>query len=192
MKEEGDIDSRLVRIRRASGTDARSIADLHGRSFLATYSDLPMTMNATEKGASQRVALWTNRVQDPAKGCAVFVADGRDGILGFVYVGPTADTDDAPGRTGHVYSIHVDPPLWGTGIGNELLKHAVGFLRSTGFEDATLWVVNGNRRARKFYEAGGWRLDGEQRKEILSIGTGNGDEVSVVRYRLGLHAVVDR
>lgn len=192
MKEAGDLDSRLVKIRRASGTDARSIADLHGRSVLATYSDLPKTVKATEGGASQRVALWANRLQDPVTGRAVFVAHDGDGIVGFVYVGPTADTDDTPGRTGHVYSIHVDPPVWGAGIGKELLKFAVGSLRSTGFEDATLWVVDTNRRARKFYESNGWRLDGARRKEILAVGSGNGDEVSVVRYRLELHETEDR
>jgi ribosomal protein S18 acetylase RimI-like enzyme len=182
----------LLQIRRAAETDASAIAELHGRSFRATYSHLPKTMDAIEKGASQRLTLWTNRLQNPVADCAVLVAEDRGGIQGFVYSGPTKDTDDNPGRTGQVFSIHVDPPAWGAGVGRELLDNAVANLRSAGFEDATLWVVDENRRARMFYEARGWNLDGTQRKEILAVGHSDGDEVDVIRYRRQLITGGDR
>src|SRR5687767_7291548 len=96
----------LVQIRPAAHNDAQAIADLHGRSFLATYPHLSNTMKVTENGAGERLALWATRIQDLPPSCAVFVAQGRDGIHGFVYGGPTVDTDDDPARTGQVFSIH--------------------------------------------------------------------------------------
>ena len=173
-------------IRPASAADAKGIAALHGRSFIFTYSDLLTTTVATIKGLNRRVTLWTDRLVGPPPGCATFVAheDGR--IDGFVFVGPSGDEDDKGKVISQVFSIHVDPSRRGGGIGRRLLEHALGFLRSSGFKEATLWVVAGNDRARHFYEALGWRLDGMQRKEILAIEGPDGDEVETVRYRIEL------
>ncbi|HJQ95695.1 MAG TPA: GNAT family N-acetyltransferase [Acidimicrobiia bacterium] len=185
-------DQGVIRIRGAAETDAPAIADLHGRSFRATYPNLPKTMEGTKNGSRQRVELWTNRLQKPVADCGVLVAEDRGRIQGFVYSGPTRDTDDDPRRTGQVFSIHVDPPAWGAGVGSDLLDNAVANLRSSGFEDATLWVVDENRRARMFYEARGWKLDGGRRKETLAVGHSDGDEVDVIRYRRQLITGGDR
>lgn len=173
-------------IRRASVADAEAIANLHGRSFLATYPDLEKTIAGINQGLSRRVTLWIERIESPPAGCATFVAQEDLRIHGFIHMGPSRDDDDKRGGTGQIFSIHVEPPRWGSGIGNRLLDHALDFLRSSGFSEATLWVVAGNDRARKFYEALGWRLDGSQRREILAVEGPDGDEVDVVRYRLEL------
>ena len=175
-------------IRPASVADANAIAALHGRSFLATYPDLSRTIAATKQGLSRRVALWTDRLENPPPGCATFVASEDLRIHGFVFVGPSGDAHHKDDGIGQVFSIHVDPSLWGGGIGTRLLDHALDFLESCGFEEATLWVVAGNDRARQFYETLGWHLDGLQRKEILAVEGPDGDEVDVVRYRLELKA----
>ncbi|MEA2478037.1 MAG: hypothetical protein QOC87_2236, partial [Actinomycetota bacterium] len=45
-------------------------------------------------------------------------------------------------------------------IGVALMDVAMGELRKRGFTSGVLWVLEGNARARRFYEAGGWRPDG--------------------------------
>jgi hypothetical protein len=50
-----------------------------------------------------------------------------------------------------------------------------------GFAEATLWVHEDNPRARRFYEAGGWRLDGAE-KELEQFDI----RVTEVRYRISL------
>ncbi|MGH8957973.1 MAG: GNAT family N-acetyltransferase [Acidimicrobiia bacterium] len=181
-------DQGLATIQPASVDDASAIAELHGRSFLATYPELLRTREATLRGSDERVALWTSRLQDSRAGSEVFVAHEDEGLCGFVYTGPTADTDDAATRTGQVYSIHVDPMSQGAGIGSELLDAALAFLLASGLEDVTLWVVTTNLQARRFYEACGFRLDGARRDEVLALGTAEGDRVDVVRYRRQLGA----
>jgi ribosomal protein S18 acetylase RimI-like enzyme len=175
-------------IRPASVADARAIAALHGRSFLATYPDLPRTILATQQGLDRRVALWTDRLENSPPGCTTFVAHEDVRIDGFVFVGPSGDEDHKGEAISQVFSIHVDPTRRGSGLGKRLLDHALGFLRSSGFKVATLWVVAGNERARHFYEGLGWQLDGSERKEILAIEGSDGDEVEVVRYRFELRA----
>ncbi len=51
-------------------------------------------------------------------------------------------------------------------------------MRELGYTDVILWVLEDNPRARRFYEAAGWTLDGTRRPiEIFGI------EVPEVRYQ---------
>lgn len=60
---------------------------------------------------------------------------------------------------------------WGTGIGRRLMTAALTSLVEAGFTRATLWVLDTNERARRFYEAGSWRPDGglkrDERRGVL-------------------------
>jgi GNAT superfamily N-acetyltransferase len=40
---------------------------------------------------------------------------------------------------------------------------ALDVLRTNGFRRVALWVLEGNERARRFYQAGGWTSDGAQK-----------------------------
>lgn len=48
----------------------------------------------------------------------------------------------------------------GEDIGRALMSSAIAQLADAGFSSATLWIVDKNWRARRFYEAGPWRPDG--------------------------------
>ena len=62
-----------------------------------------------------------------------------------------------------------------------MLAAAIAALRARSFVTASLWVLEDNPRARRFYEREGWRLDGGRRKEEFL-----GVEISEVRYRVTL------
>jgi RimJ/RimL family protein N-acetyltransferase len=50
-----------------------------------------------------------------------------------------------------------------------LLEHAEDGL-ARDFDEATLWVLEANRRARRFYEHAGWRRDGTNKfEEFLGV-----------------------
>jgi GNAT superfamily N-acetyltransferase len=104
------------------------------------------------------------------------VAEEEGEIVGFAHIGPS---DEGP--VGEVYRIFVLPERWGTGVGRALVERALEQLRAAGFAETTLWVHEDNPRARRFHEAGGWRLDGAE-KEVESFGI----RVNEVRYRIGL------
>ena len=104
---------------------------------------------------------------------ATFVAE-RDGeILGFVSVGSSRDL----GTDGELFAIYVHPQHWGTGAGRALIQAGEDELRRLGHQDAVLWVLDDNPRARRFYELAGWSLDGAGR-EIHIFGF----DVAEVRY----------
>jgi GNAT superfamily N-acetyltransferase len=71
------------------------------------------------------------------------------------------------GSTSELRSLYVVPDAWGTGVAHGLLDTALDAMRERGAAEATLWVVEENARARRFYEREGWTLDGETRASQL-------------------------
>jgi GNAT superfamily N-acetyltransferase len=60
-----------------------------------------------------------------------------------------------------VEQVYISSRHRGTGVADVLLAEAERQLREQGHEAAWLAVVDGNARARSFYERAGWRDDGE-------------------------------
>jgi GNAT superfamily N-acetyltransferase len=108
------------------------------------------------------------------------VAEDERGAAGFAVTGPSQDADADP-KTGEVYAIYLEPDRVGTGVGRELFAHAVGDLRARGFRTATLWVLETNEPARRFYEIAGWKPDGTVTSERVDC-----EMRPTVRYRTGL------
>jgi len=81
-------------------------------------------------------------------------------VVGFASVGPSRDERGI----GEVYAIYVDPEDWSQGAGGALLEHAEQRL-ARDFDEATLWVLAANARARRFYEHAGWSCDGANKVE---------------------------
>src|SRR5690606_41064361 len=65
-------------------------------------------------------------------------------------------------NVGEVTAIYLRQAHWGRGIGRRLFAAVVDRLREAGFEEAILWVLDTNARARRFYEAAGWEADGSE------------------------------
>jgi ribosomal protein S18 acetylase RimI-like enzyme len=110
---------------------------------------------------------------DPRQAFLVAEAEGR--VVGFVAVGGEMDVADA--TRGEVSALNVDSDQWGRGAGRALLAAGGGHLCGIGFATAVLWVHRDNARARRFFQAAGWRADGTERR-IDALGV----EVPVVRY----------
>jgi ribosomal protein S18 acetylase RimI-like enzyme len=172
-----------VSIRAATPDDAASIAIVHVRSWQVAYrGQLPDEL-LDNLSVEQRTRWWAEGFW--SKDIAhrrLLVAEADGSIRGFAVVGPRRD-ESATDATGELYAIYVDPDVWTQGIGRHLMERAVDELRSAGFAEATLWVLETNERARRFYEIAGWQTDGARRVERLREG---GVEAVEVRYRRDL------
>ena len=154
-------------LRTANDLDLEAVGSLHYRSRVAAYQDIvsPAALTFGSEGALGE--WWTERVRwEDTHRMTVAVADGT--VVGFSYVGPSP----TPG-VGELYAIHVDPDHVGTGVGRLLMADA---LRHLGAR-AVLWVLEGNTRARAFYEKGGWQADGESRESPIG-----GEVTRQIRY----------
>ena len=144
-----------------AGADARG-ADDAGR-----------TDNAGRTGDAGRAG-----VEDRAARTGVLVADVGGDLLGFASYSPSRDSDADPGRVGEIGAIYLLPSAWSKGIGRQLMDATLACLAAAGFTQATLWVLDSNVRARRFYEAGGWSADGGQK-----LDESRGFPITQVRYR---------
>ena len=167
------------RIREAVPKDARAIAEIHVRSWQAVYrgqltDDYLDGLTVEDRPEQHRLSL-----EEPRAGWKTWVADD-EGPVGFAVTGPSEDAD-AGERTAELYAIYLDPEQLGTGLGRRLFEHAVEDLRSRRFDTVTLWVLETNERARRFYEVAGRKHDGTVASERVDC-----EMRPTVRYRVEL------
>jgi RimJ/RimL family protein N-acetyltransferase len=146
-------------IRPARPEDAEDTARVHVDSWSAAYELRGPTLE--------------QRIDQHRRFPASFVAEVDGEIVGFVGVGSARDPD----AEGELYTIYVHPAHWGTGVGRELIQAGEERLRELGHRMVVLWVLDGNSRAQRFYEAAGWSADGE-RRTIEFVG----ESIPEVRY----------
>lgn len=166
-------------VRNARPEDARAIARVHTRSWQVGYAHAFPSDTLAGISVEVRAERWAERLASPPRPpAAVLVAEIDGEVCGFASVGAARDDDEAAGE---LYAIYVDPDHWGAGVGRALLAEAERRLSNGGFVEATLWVLDDNPRARRFYEAAGWEHDGGSKRE-----THLDTEVTEVRYRKAL------
>jgi GNAT superfamily N-acetyltransferase len=151
-------------LREAEPGDALGVAQVHVRAWQLAYRGLL----PDEYLDSLRPEDWAARYTlGSAHGTLprTVVALENDFICGFATTAP-AYTAVAL-HTGELCALYVDPAHWGRGVGVKLIKAARAQLAEQGFDAAILWVLVGNLRALRFYQADGWTADGAQRMQEL-------------------------
>jgi len=155
---DGFMSDDAVRIRLGGQEDVGVLAALHRSTVLYAYAGI-FPPDAPAPELESLIEDWAARI---GPGCPVtqacFVAEAHDAIVGVVVAGP----DPRAAAGGFLSRLHVDPSRWGTGIGRLLHQHAIAHLRAKEFRRATLWVLEGNVRARRFYEQLGWIPNGRR------------------------------
>jgi GNAT superfamily N-acetyltransferase len=147
-----------MQVRIAIGADAEAIERIRVRGWQAAYRHVfpAEALDQLEADWSR----WQRQVETPPAGWSIFVVEDDDRVVGFVAVGPSRDGT----RGGELYAIYVDPDAWSTGAGRALIERAEERLAEQ-YDEATLWVLDDNPRARRFYEGAGWSPDGARKHE---------------------------
>src|SRR2546423_13104211 len=169
-----------MRIRRANEADVNAIAEIHVRSWQAAYAGLLPGPALDALSIPDRTKRWRETFDRPPPGFRVWIGEDDELVVGFSSTGPSRDSS-AESATAELHTIYLRPDFIGTGRGRALFAHAVDDLRAQGYRAAELWVLVGNERARRFYEAAGWHTDGEEKIETL-----HGIEVHEIRYGVDL------
>ncbi|MGH2759413.1 MAG: GNAT family N-acetyltransferase [Actinomycetota bacterium] len=145
-------------VRVAVPEDADDIAIVHIESWQVGYRGLIPDDYLDSLSIDKRQHVWRQWLRVEGRDETNWVAE-RDGrVIGFAGAGASRD-DDALSGTGEVFAIYVHGDHWGSGAGAGLMNAATGYLRER-FVRGTLWVLDTNERARRFYERGGWAPDG--------------------------------
>ncbi|MGC5779340.1 GNAT family N-acetyltransferase [Methylobacterium sp. NFXW15] len=142
-------------IQSADRADAAAIASLHAKSWRDAYRSILNPDFLAGPIEDDRLALWSNRLADPAPSLIVETARGPDHqLFGFIAVFRGHD----PRWGSWVDNLHVTPEMRGQKIGERLLRSVAQNLASQGTDNGLyLWVFEANQAGLRFYQ----RLGGE-------------------------------
>lgn len=164
-------------IRRAVSTDAAAVGRIHVESWNVAYRGLMTDDVIAKTDLAYRTKFWAERIADQE--WPVFVIEEDSQSVAFCQMIPSRDPDDDATQVGHITSLHVLPHLRGRGYGRMLVDHVLAEFRRRGFIAVTLWVLEENWPARRFYEMYGFRQDNGTRRYPKTT-------VPEVRYRIRL------
>ena len=174
MKHETDAqetkpeDIMLVR-KVISGDDIGAICDIYCHSWRAAYrGSVPQDYLDALDGSRWRPALENSGFE------SYVVMDG-EAYAGTSIICPSRD--EKMQGWGEIVAMYLLPEYFGKGYGQLLLECVVNALKEKGFEDIYLWVLDENKRARRFYEKNGFEKTGDI--EIAEVG---GKDLRNYRY----------
>ncbi|MDJ0692874.1 GNAT family N-acetyltransferase [Mastigocoleus sp. MO_188.B34] len=151
-------------IRQATIQDASAIAQIHIHTWEIAYSGIVPDSHLTALSVENRTQRWLSTLSKSLTNTLVYQLDGK--LVGWISLGISRDQDVS--EAGEIYAIYVQPEMWGYGIGKDLMKFGEEQLWQRKVKSIVLWVLEDNFRARKFYQKGGYTLDGT--KKELTIG----------------------
>lgn len=167
----------MIAHRVATRADAERIATLHLASWRVAYRGLVPDLFLDSLTLEAQTASWLPKLE--AAETTVLLAEDDNAQVGFCAVGPSADEDTDP-SVWLIANLHVAPERRGQGVGGPLFDAAVNLAHAAGARTVTLWVIDGNWPARRFYEKKGMTLDGARRVRTHPPGV----DVTLLRYTL--------
>lgn len=154
----GHTDLMDLEIRPAVADDADAIAEAHIAAWRVAYAHVvPRWFLDDPRFESARFDGWRRKLVDDHRPDGwdphdqVFSGLIAGRVVGFGHVGAALDE----GADGELYGFYVHPDAWGTGLADALIERCHAALADR-FDDALLWVLTDNSRARRFYERNGW------------------------------------
>lgn len=106
---------------------------------------------------------WAANLDQGDRRSLVLEEDGA--LIGTACVSPSRWPEHP--KFGEIVSLYLLPEYMGRGCGRTLLEAAVQELEGRGFRDILLWVLEENRRARRFYEKNGFRFGGTRMESAV-------------------------
>ena len=167
-------------IRPATVEDVEAFVTMKNEAWRWAYAEILPAEHLAALDVDEQASAWRAAFADPGRSGAVAVAVDGARIVGVASWGISRDEDAAPG-TGELGMLYVAPDHVGAGLGRRLMEDALDDLRAAGFGRATLWVLEANARARRFYEREGWRWDGTSSDHQIQC-----DRQPIVRYAAAL------
>jgi Acetyltransferases, including N-acetylases of ribosomal proteins len=154
-----------ITIRRALPEDAFEYAACHIASWRSAYNGIVPDEFLDSLSANDRAERMKKNMSE-RKAYAYYCAICEKEIVGVLIIGKSSDESKA--GAGEISAIYLVQAFWGKGFGKEMMDYALDTLKRDGYDEAILWVLEENKRARRFYEKCGFAFDGA--KKAIEIG----------------------
>jgi ribosomal protein S18 acetylase RimI-like enzyme len=146
-----------VQFRHVGAHDASSVAALHADSWRRNYRGAYADTFLAGDVLTERLAFWTARLREQPADRFTIVAEEAGSLVGFAY----SILDEDPAWGALLGNLHIAHTHQGQGIGTRLMAlTAQAVIEQRPSSGLSLWVLEQNVRAQRFYEArGGRRVD---------------------------------
>ena len=163
-------------IRKANILDARDVAILHIRSWIAAYSGI-IPSRAIAEANGRRFSRWQKLLKDV--NIDTYVSVYNHEIVGLLCMSKSRDNDTAP-DTYEIMALYLLPEFFGKGVAKPLMDFALSHIKDLGYKSVILWALEENTRADKFYKKSGFYPDGTKKEIVI------GRPLDEIRYRKDL------
>lgn len=147
----------MYEIRYATHNDAAALGEIHASSWKIAYKNIVPDEILDNITIEKRKKFFEKALTEGWEEDAIIYKDKV--AVGLICIGKCRDEDKTP-YTGEIWGIYLHPNYWNRGIGKELMRWGLNELKLRNYKDVTLWVLEDNLPARKFYERMGFKHDG--------------------------------
>jgi len=138
-------------IRKAQPEDALGIATIHVKTWQCAYKGQIPDSYLDNLSIEKRRKTWNESLKKKEEVKHPIVAISENKIVGWCASGKSRD-EDVSDEIGELYGIYVSPEDIGQGVGSALMKECLHNLKKDGYKKANLWLLDTNKKTKKFYE----------------------------------------
>ena len=149
-------------IRKAVPEDAFDYAVCHIVCWKAAYKGIISDEYLDNMSVEQMTGNTRQALSNPGI-YSFYCVESDSKIIGRLVLCESRDEDKPD--AGEIAAIYLTDKFWGKGYGREMMEFSIQEIRRMGHNEAYLWVLEANSRARQFYENRGFSFDGTK-KEI--------------------------
>ena len=168
-----------IRLRRAMPSDSEPLGVVHVQAWREAYADIMPAEILARLDPAERTAMWRDAL---GRGLVVHLADRDGAIVGFGSCRPQPDAS-LP-QSAEISALYVLRVAQRHGVGRALMAAMARDLLVQGHASASLWVLEANMPARRFYAALGGREVARREQErggFRAVGIAYGwDDLSVL------------
>jgi RimJ/RimL family protein N-acetyltransferase len=154
----------MYEIRYADVSDAEILGEIHSKSWKMAYKNIVPDSILDNMSAENRKMYFEKALSEKTEEDALIYIDNK--AVGFMCIGKCRD-EDQDISCGEIWGIYLLPEYWNRGIGACFIQWGLNELKNRNFKKVTLWVLEDNLRARRFYEKMGFRHDGTVKEIVI-------------------------
>lgn len=162
------------RIRAATDADVLQMARVHITSWRETYPGLLPDSMLARLSIAEEAIRWQRMLDRPGgRSAAAFVGELDGLVVGYGSCGAQrTPLLHERGFTGEIGELYVLGSAHRHGVGSGLMKAMAGMLMERGHRAISLWVLEENGRARRFYEGLGGTAIANKRARLAEVAYG--------------------
>lgn len=153
-----------IDVRLANTEDASIIADVHAKSWSFAYNGI-VPEEIIDRFNARWQMIWDKMLVNNVNSHYVVIIDGT--VIGFLTIAVSRD-DDIKDSFYEIIGLYLAPDYIGAGNGKQTMEWIKNEIKNRGYDKISLWVLEENDRARRFYEKSGFIVDGKYKPSGLA------------------------